>query len=90
MKRVLWTKQTSPESYTFIWFSAESFRPDISKTFTPVVIGRPYFFDAVGYKKKYASEKNHLKNSEVGSCQTQILTKTMRSRYSLIWMWDCI
>jgi hypothetical protein len=40
----------STENCTFIWFSAESFRPVISKTFTQVVIGRPYFFDAVGYE----------------------------------------
>lgn len=38
-------------SYTFIWLSAESFRPVMSKTFTHVVIGRPYFLDAEGYKQ---------------------------------------
>lgn len=36
--------------YTLIWLSAESFRPVMSKTFTQVVIGRPYFLDAEGYK----------------------------------------
>jgi hypothetical protein len=51
-ERALCTKQnvSSTENCTFIWFSAESFKPVISKTFTQVVIGRPYFFDAVGYE----------------------------------------
>lgn len=46
---------------TFIWLSAESFKPVISKTFTQVVIGLPYFFDAEGYNQMHMSE-NDLRN----------------------------
>lgn len=34
---------------TLIWFSAENFRPVMSKTFIQVPIYRPNFFDAEGY-----------------------------------------
>lgn len=44
-------------SNTFIWFSAESFRPVMSITFTQVVIGRPYFLDAEGCNKDYGSRQ---------------------------------
>jgi hypothetical protein len=44
-------KTSTIANYTFIWLSAESFRPVMSKTFTHVVIGRPYFLDASGYKQ---------------------------------------
>lgn len=38
--------------YTFIWLSAESLKPVISKTFTHVPTYCPYFFVAEGYKKR--------------------------------------
>lgn len=46
-------RENSTCKYTFIWLSAESFKPVISKTFTQVVIGRPYFFDAEGWNKVF-------------------------------------
>ena len=36
---------------TFIWLSADSFRPVISITFKQVLICLPNFFDAAGYKE---------------------------------------
>ena len=45
-------QQLEKEKNTFVWPSAESFSPVISKIFTQVVMGRPYFFDAEGYNKK--------------------------------------
>jgi hypothetical protein len=43
---------------TFIWFSAESFKPFMSNTFRQAPTYRPCFFVAKGYNKS--------KNQEIG------------------------
>lgn len=54
-------KSTVIANHTLIWLSAESFRPVISKTFTHVVIGRPYFLDAEGWNKLYMLKQCFIK-----------------------------
>ena len=52
-----------------MWLSAESFKPVISKTFTHMVIGLPYFFDAEGCNQMHISEID-MKTSETPRSNT--------------------